>query len=215
MHDPAGANARWTDDELALWITDGQRTIAVRKPDSVAINATYACVAGSKQSIAGMTPPGRRLLDIVQATATGRPVRLVDRETLDTYHVGWHKRTAGVPRNYVYDNRDPRTFYVEPPAVLNTALEIIYSPEPPTVLAAGLGNDLLLDDLWSGTLLNYVLFRAYAKDAEDSHNAGLAAAYAAAFDGDLGGKARADVLFSPDMNNPGGAPTTGATAGGV
>lgn len=214
LNDPS--SIRWADAELALWITDGQRAISIRRPDSCSVNQAATLVAGSKQSIATLTPPGMRLLDVVRATAIGRAVRLVDRDTLDSHRPGWHAATQGVPTNYVYDNRDPKTFYVYPPATVGTVLEIIYSRDPVVITEGNLNSqDLSIDDVFSESLLNYVLFRAYGKDSDDTMNATLAAAYLSAFSGAMGEKVAADVAFSPDMNTSGGRPNPGATAGGV
>lgn len=209
-------SVRWTDAELVNWINDGCRYIALRRPDACVVNGSLTCVAGSKQSIAGLTPPGLRLLDVVRATASGRALRLVDREVLDTQVPNWHAATQAVPTNYVFDNRDPQTFYVYPPAIVSTALEIIYSRVPIEITTGTLASqDLTPVDTFIDPLLNYVLYRAYSKDADFAHNAQLASLYMAAVDQALVGKTRADASFSPDLNSAGGKVNPGTAAGGV
>lgn len=207
---------RWTDAEFVNWINDGCRYIALNRPDSCVVNGTITLAAGSKQSIAGLTPPGLRLLDVVRATASGRAIRLVDRETLDTQIPSWHAATQAVPTNYVFDNRDPQTFYVYPPAIVSTVLEIVYSRVPVEITTGTLASqDLTPADTYIDPLLNYVLFRAYSKDADFAHNANLAALYIAAVDRALGVKTRSDAAFSPDLNSAGGKVNPGTAAGGV
>lgn len=206
---------RWPDAELALWTTDAERTTIVRRPDSGAKGVTFTCAAGSKQSIAGLSPVGLRLLDVVR-TATGRHIRLTDGDALDTHRPGWSAATQGIPVNWVYDSRVPQTFYVYPPAIVGTEIDIVYVPRAAEVTAANLDTlDMVVDDAFSGALLNYVLYRAYAKDSDNAHNATLAAMYLAAFEADLGGKGQADMAYSPDMNSAGGKPTPGSMSGGV
>lgn len=208
---------RWTSEELVLWINDGCRFIALLRPDSCSVNGTMALVAGSKQSIAGLTPAGLRVLDVVRATASGRAIRLVDREVLDTQLPSWHAATQGVPTNWVFDNRDPKTFYVYPPAAATTQIELIYSRNPVALANVSELASVTLspDDIYIDPLVNYVLHRLYSKDADFAQNANLSANYLAACVQALTGKARTDVAFSPDLNAPGGRPTPGAAAGGA
>lgn len=206
----------WTTAELILWINDGCRFIALLRPDSVVVNASMTLVAGSKQSIGALTPPGLRLLDVVRAVATGRAVRLVDREKLDTVLPSWHGATSGVPTNYTFDNRDPKTFYVYPPATVGTQIEVVYSRVPLEVTTGNLASqDLSIDDVFMDPLLNYVLHRAYCKDADHAKNAALAAGYRQLAELLLAGKSKADAVYSPDLNTPHAAVTAGAMAGGV
>lgn len=206
----------WTDAELILWINDGCRFIALLRPDAAVVNAQVALVAGSKQSIAALTPPGLRLLDVVRAVASGRAIRLVDREKLDAVAPNWHGAAQGVPTSYVFDNRDPKTFYVYPPAVVATMVELIYSRVPVEVTADNLATqDLSLDDVFMDPLLNYVLHRAYGKDADHAKNAELSAGYRQLTELLLAGKSGSDARFSPDFNTPKGAISAGAAAGGV
>jgi hypothetical protein len=207
---------RWTNAEYATWINDGCRFIALLRPDSCVVNGPMNLVAGTKQSIAALNPSGLRLLDVVRAVNTGRAIRLTDRETLDTQIPNWHAATAAVPTNYVFDNRDPKTFYVYPPAIANTPVEIIYSRNPVEVTEASMSTvDLSVDDIFMDPLLNYVLHRAYSKDADFAQNAELAAGYRNLVQTLLGGKTRTDNAYQPEMNAPTGRPQAGARAGVV
>lgn len=213
LHDAAGT--RWPDSELVLWINDGCKYIAIARPDACAVNASMSLAAGSKQSIAALNPPGVRLLDVVR-TAAGRAITIADRQELDTWRPTWHADTAGPTENYVYDNRDPQNFYVWPPATAGDQIHIIYSRVPLEITTGQLGStDLSINDLYADAMLNYVLFRCYAKDAEETHNADLASLYLQACNASLGIKTGADVAASPDLNSPGAKVSPGATTGGV
>lgn len=206
---------RWTDPELLKWISDGQRVIALVRPDSVSENAAMTLVAGTKQRIPAN---GMRLLDVIRnLTPTGDPdrsVRMVDRETLDAQSYNWHYSTAGKTVNFIYDNRDPLHFYVYPPAVANAKLEILYSKTPSEITSSSQSLDLL--DIYAEPIFNYVLFRAYSKDAEFGANAGLAQGYLSLFNSLLGIKTSKDFAFSPDVNKQGVTPNImAAKAGGV
>lgn len=169
------------------------------------VNQAMSLVAGTKQSIAALNPPGLRLIDVVRNLPTGRAIRLTARETLDAADPSWHNGAPGPTRAYVFDGRDPKTFYVSPPAVANAQVEVKYSRYPVVITTAQLSTiDLTPDDVFMDPLLNYVMFRALSKDADFAQNVGLAAGYRQAFEGVLGIKAKADADFSPAANTPGG-----------
>jgi hypothetical protein len=194
---------RWLDSELLGWINDGQRVIALVRPDACVSNSTITLVAGTKQSIPN---DGLRLLDVMRNinpdNSGGRVVRHVDRDVLDTQNVNWHSESGqAVVKNYIYDNRDPKTFYVYPPALNTAKLEIIYSKNPTDVTATG--STVAVADIYADPLLNYVLHRAYSKDAEFAQNFQLSATYLQIFQSMLGIKTSKDAAFSPDLNSKG------------
>jgi len=209
---------RWLPTETLQWITDGQRVIVLVRPDSCMKNTTLDLVEGSRQTI---PDDGLRLLDIVRNIG-GRSVRLVDREILDASDPAWHTRKGSpVIRNYAYDNRDPKTFYVSPPAMKpdpklippKATLEIMYSVLPVPVTDAA--DDLTVSDIYMDPLVNYVLFRSYTKEAQFAQNAQLAATYLQTFMSMLGVKTKKDAAFSPDLNSKGAMPNPWVTTESV
>lgn len=209
---------RWLNDEFFKWINDGQRVIVMVRPDASVANEPVNLVAGTKQSIPAT---GLRLLDVVRnvgaspGNAGGRAVRIVDREVLDTQNPNWHSDTGVTTvKNFVYDNRDAKNFYVYPPAAVGARVEIIYSKVPTNVTATS--DNLSVDDIYTDALLNYVLFRAYSKDAEFAQNMQLSSSYLGIFNSMLGIKTQKDVAYSPDLNSKGAMPSPAALqAGGV
>lgn len=207
---------RWADSELLSWINSGQRFIALVRPDAVSSNFTITLAAGTKQAIPA---DGFRLLDIVRNikpdNTGGRAVRYCDREALDATEPGWHYATAKQEiRNYVFDNRDPTNFYVSPPALNTSKLEIIYAKKPTD--ASTTASTLTLLDIYEDPLLNYVLYRAYSKDAEFGQNSALSGGYLSTCMSMLGAKTQRDAAFSPDLNSKGANPNPAALAtGGV
>lgn len=207
---------RWPDAEFVNWINDACRLIVLARPDAFVVNQAIPLVAGTKQSIAAQTPPGLRVLDVVRNAPNGRAIRLVDREVLDSQNPNWHSATAAATTNYVFDNRDPKNFYVYPPAVAAAQVEVIYSRMPVDITVATIATaDLSLDDIYLDPVLNLVLFRAYSKDADFAQNVQLAASYRAMAESLLGSKIGTDAKFSPDLNSAGGRASASTSAGGV
>jgi hypothetical protein len=206
---------RWFDSELLDWINDAQRVIAMVRPDSSVSNATVELVGGTRQAL---PENGQRLLDVVrnitEGGGAGRAVRLVDRDALDTQNPDWHADTASLTvKNFVYDNRDPFTFYVYPPAIAGAQLEIIYSHTPAEL--DSLGDAITVSDIYADAVLNFVLFRAFSKDTEYAQTPSIAGNYLAIFSETIGLKSRLDLAYSPDLNSKGGSPSPGVAVGGV
>ena len=216
---------RWLDNELVSWINDAQKLIALVRPDSSVSNSTVTLVAGTKQSIPS---GGFRLLDVIRnigndGVTGGRSIRVVDREVLDSQDPMWHTTTAaGTIKHFIYDNRNPLTYYVYPPAIAGTKIEVMYSVSPTEIVynagnvAGTMNTDLTVADIYLESVLNYAMYRAYSKDAEFSQNPQLAAGYLQTVYSMLGIKTQKDVAFSPDLNSKGAMPNAAAIqAGGV
>lgn len=178
---------RWPDAELIDWVNDGCLYIVSARPAAYAPAQEVTLVAGTRQSITTQNPPGLRLLSVVRNVPSGRAIRLVDRSALDSRNPNWHSQAAGPTVNYFIDAGDPKTFYVYPPAIAGARVEAMYSRAPQRVAPATADAlALSLDDTYFDPLLNFVLFRAYSKDADYAANANLAASYRGLCDTQLG-----------------------------
>lgn len=207
---------RWpVVSELVLWINDAQREIALLKPDASAKNETLTLATGTKQSIPS---DGNRLLRAVRnmsaaSNGTGkRSVRLVSREVLDAQTPDWHDPTVSgdaahtsVVKHYIYDEANPRNFYVYPGVSGSAYLEIIYSANPSTVTQS---DNLEVPDLYGNAVMNYVLYMAYMKDAEYAGNSQRAANHYQIFTSSVTGKGQVDAITTPNMDENRPAPTT-------
>ena len=199
LNDSTGVH--WTDPELLGWINDAQLTVAIVRPDSVSATESITLSAGSKQSIPAT---GIRLLDVIRNTG-GRAIRIVERETLDLFDPAWHTAKPSTSiKHYVYDNRVPMDFYVYPPASAGQQVEITYSKMPTKVTAAS--DAVAIPEIYKDIMVNYVLFRAYSKDAEHAANAGLASTYLQILNSLTGAKLSKDVAFQPSLNVRGDVP---------
>jgi hypothetical protein len=125
---------RWPVSELVRYLNDAQREVVMYRPDSMVTNTALACAQGARQSLPAN---GAKLIDVVRNQATNKAVRLTNREILDAQQPGWHAIAAstGVV-HYTYDPRDPKVFYVYPPASGGTASA--------TVTASGTSGEYVL-----------------------------------------------------------------------
>ena len=204
-------SVRWSDAELRRYINDAQREIVNFRPEASAKTANVALVVGTRQTI---PTEGLRLIKITRnmsdasGGATGkRAVRLVNVDILNAQDPDWHDPTATgssthgtTVKNYVFDDDDPRVFYVYPGASsTSTFLEIVYSKSP-TDLTTG-SSTIDIDDTYANAIVDFVLYRAYLKDAEYAGNAQRAGTHYQLFQASVGQGAQAQLLLDPN-NDP-------------
>ena len=181
-------SVRWPVAELVRYLNDGQREVVLYRPDSMVTNATITLASGAKQAL---PTNGSKLIDVIRNTAgTKRSVRMTVRNILDTQSPNWYNLT-GVTEilHYMYDPRDPKVFYVYPPAAASGAsVEVVYSAYPTDItepadgaLYSAVSGNISLPDIYGNVLADYILYRAYTKDSEYAGNAQRAQAHYAAF----------------------------------
>ena len=204
LQEVTAAGTRWTNEELIGWLNEFYQAAVQLKPDAYSVNEEKALDAGTKQKIPAS---GLRLIDVVRNTGTGSnqmAVMVTTRKALDSTRRTWHSDPASQNiEQYVFDDLDPATFYVYPPAASGAALEIIYSAVPePHDKASGLdvvGTETFkLNDAYAPVALDYILYRAYAKDAEHAANLNRSQMHYNAFMQQLSGKAQTDQRTSPN-----------------
>lgn len=205
-------SVRWPTDELVRWLNDGQREIVLYRPDANTTTATGTLAAGTRQNLVGMTgiTNPAKLIDIMRnmaASSAKKAVRLIDREIMDAQTPGWHSITSTVDVvHFMFDPRDPRAFYVYPPATSLAQLEITFSAYPTDISAptgtdyTGVAGNISVLDIYGNALLDYILYRCYMKDSEYAGNAGRATAHYGAFANSMGIEFKATVMNAPALN---------------
>jgi hypothetical protein len=161
------------------YLSDAQREIANIRPDATAVHSNVQLATGTEQSI---PTDGLRLIKLVRnmsgsgTDATGaRSIRVVTEDSLNTTEPSWHDPTVtgdathGTEvKHYIFDSEDPRKFYVYPGVAGSAYVEVVYSKNPTSIGAA---TDVIqVDDIFANALINFVLYRAYLKDAEYAGN---------------------------------------------
>jgi len=202
-------NIRWPRLEIQNWINEAYLQIVLLRPDANAKTATLTCVAGTRQTIATGFPTGLRLLDVVRNLATSstkKVVRLISRSVLDDQRPSWHAETSTVNiQNFTFDPRQPKEFFVYPPATTAAQVEIVYADAPGAhslteseLNPAGSNTEVIkLDDTYLSSIIDWVLYRSYSKDAEYAANAQRAVAHNNAFLSGIGAKTQSDSNSQP------------------
>ena len=191
-------NIRWPVTELIDWLNDGQRDVALYKPNAFVQNIDVTLVPGTKQTIPA---DGNSLVSVVRNT-NGYAIRLAAREILDAQCPDWHLPNKASARvvHYTYTEHNPKTFYVYPPSPGGNQVEIIYNAAPANCT---IGGNLSIDDIYASPLVDYVLYRAYSKDSEYTTDEKNAASYYNSFLMAIKGKAGAEAATDPNANGKG------------
>jgi hypothetical protein len=196
------AGVRWSATELVRHLNRGQRDIQTVRPDTTAVLATLALVAGFKQTI----PVAAASLIDIPANTSGTRITKVDTVLLDATLASWRSATAAATVvHFMHDMRLPRQFLVYPPATTSASVDIEYSAYPTDVTTPSgdglayttVSGNISLNDQWSTALLCVVLHYAYAKDAEYGGNAGLSQAYMQKAQGILGVELQSATQVAP------------------
>jgi len=260
-------NIRWPFDELLRWLHDGQREVVLRKPDAYTKSEPLQLtVSETKQSIPAA---GIQLLDVVRnlgttGTTPGRAITRTERYILDAQRPNWNTETgSSVVKHYMFDERNPKIFYVYPPQPATSPgyIEIVYSASPDPLIStwkaatpavvgdycmATISDNALyrctipgttgstepawtltttpdgssgvvwtkqssfmvpqmisIDDIYASALLDYILYRAYSKDADIAPSAPQrAVGHYQAFLQSIIGKEQGESAYDANMPKP-------------
>jgi len=205
---------RWPAAEIVRYMNDGQREIIKARPDALNITATGTLAAGTRQDLDTIftSPLPLKLIEITRnmaATSTKKAVRQCQRNVLDAQVPGWHNLTQSVNvLHFMHDIRDPKTFYVYPPATTAAQLEIMYAAYPTDItepaegaLFSAIAGNIGVADIYIADLVDYVLYRAYDKDASYAGNAARSTKHMAAFAQSLGIELNATAQVSPTVKD--------------
>lgn len=195
-------SVRWTIDMLVRYLNAGQRAILVARPDASTVTVATTLVPGARQRLpdAAMT-----FIDIAGNTVTHKALRKVDAAMMDALNVAWQNSTPAEDIiHFCYDLRFPRDYYVYPPALATSRLDLVYSVATTDIVepASGLtytsvAGNISVSDHWTNALYNYVMAMAWGIDAEFGGNAQLSDVYLSRFNDEVGIQAQGAAASYP------------------
>ena len=205
-----------SSSEQLEYLSDGQREIAMIRPSATATHSNVQLVAGTEQSI---PTDGLRLISInrnmsaptttttevdgetITTTTPGTGLETVSKVNLDVINSeepSWHDpavtgRAAHgtIVKHYIFDDRDPRKFYVYPGVSGTAYVEVVYSKNPTNLTSTS--DTIQVDDMFVNALINFVLYRSYLKEGEFAANFQRAGSHYQLFTQALGLTAQADA----------------------
>jgi len=189
---------RWPKPELLGYFNSAQKAIVLRRPDAYTVDIDdFDCVAGTKQILPS---DALRLIDITRNFASGIAIRgPYDRSTLDNNYPDWFGgNSAASAQLFIYDERNPKTFYLYPGVVVKVRLTFVISTAPRVMTLAKNDTDevIALDDIYENAISEFIMYRCYSKDAEYASNPNKALLHLNSFKTQLGEKSQADSAMA-------------------
>lgn len=192
LQDPTGI--RWPDAEMLSWLSAGQREIVSLRPDANAL--FFQFTPSVNRSWQFIPADGHAFIDAVSNSGNVAAITVVPRHLMDSQLPNWRSATPSTTiLHVVFDPRTPKMFWLYPRPASGAQIDLIYSRSPAEI--DSLSDVIGLDDIYANPLIDYVCYRAYAKDLETVGNAERAALCRQAFENTLGLKAQADAASRP------------------
>lgn len=168
LNDPDATT--WSDATLIIALNQALKTLALVRPDATAKIATITLKEGSRQFI---PIDGVRLLSVVRNinsdNTIGIAVRLVQREDMDSMSPDWHAANGTVVREYMFDSRSPKHFYIYPCVAPGKKLEIEYSSYAETITTMNINDPLPVDAIFAQPLQELMLYKLLSGDSSNGN----------------------------------------------
>lgn len=210
------AARRWPLIELCGWLNDGIGAIVLQKPSATAKSVTLPLVRGTLQTIpneyVSILRPVRNMRAPLSDRQPRRTINVVSEEQISSMNPTWHDeysvRYHQQVKHFIFDEANPRAFYVYPGNDGAGSVELVLCAAPTKIEPldptkdddiASYAVEIPLEDTYSGVLLDYVLYRARSKDAQESGNATRAALHYQQFANALGIKINVEANTSPNV----------------
>ena len=168
LNDPDATT--WSDTLMIIALNQALKTLALVRPDATAKIATITLKEGSRQFI---PLDGVRLLSVVRNinsdNTIGIAVRLVQREDMDSMSPDWQAANGTVVREYMFDSRSPKHFYIYPCVPVGKKLEIEYSSYAETITTMNVNDPLPVDAVFAQPLQELMLYKLLSGDSSNGN----------------------------------------------
>lgn len=169
LNDPEGVT--WTEAQLISALNQALRMLQLLRPDATAKQAIVNVQPGARQAIPS---DGVRLIRVVcnveSDGAAGQVIRLVQREDMDSASGSWLRATGLLVKEYMFDSRMPKQFFIYPRVREDKKIEIEYSACADTVTSATFNSALPVDAMYSQPLQELMMYKLLSGDATNGNN---------------------------------------------
>jgi hypothetical protein len=193
---------RTTNERLLEFYNNALLQVVIVRPDANAVTKNIALVSGTKQTL----PPGdMRLLDLTRnmgalGNTPGAAVLQGNLDAQNRFNPDWHTETGSPDiEEWFYDyRRNPTAFYVSPPAVEPTYVEVSVSTSPAIVTDPQTNMELI--DIYKGPVMSWMKYQFYMRQTESQFAVLKAREHKEAFYQTLGIKYEAEKTVAPAIN---------------
>lgn len=192
---------RITESDWIDYINQAVLQILLIRPDANAVLQSVLLVEGTKQTI---PDDGHVFIDIIRnmgefGVTPGIVVVGADRASLDRFDPNWHTNDFAVAiKNYMFDKRFPRRFYVSPPVSDTTPVyvELAYCQMPDKIELSS--ENLPLTDPYYTPIKDWALNLAFSMDMDSHMNSILADKYQEMFYKELQVEFDSSMMIAPE-----------------
>ena len=169
---------RFTLTDWLGWINDGQNEAAILKPDIYVVTRSVALIAGIRQELADDETLLVRLVNNLgtDGQTEGLAITSADFNHFSLHNPAWPTLpTAATVEVYLFDEKDPRSFYVCPPQPSSNQgyVRRVACANPPII--ADIGDPISIDDVYEPILREYAKWRAHTENAKHDASAKMEA----------------------------------------
>jgi hypothetical protein len=156
----------WSAPELIQYLNEGLNTLALIAVDQFTVVDTVQLVPGTRQTLPS---DGVKIMRVNRGVyvddSIGPAVREVSLRAFTEHYPEWHTAASDVVAEWAPDPNEPTTYWVNPPQddVTPAKAEIEYVRKPDYV---DVGQALPTDPAYDAALIEFILYRAYSKDAD-------------------------------------------------
>ena len=219
----------WTLPELCRWLNFGLDAITLQKPSASAVTTGVPLVRGTLQTLpdgyASILRPVRNIAGPKADRMPRKRLTVVDEPSLSAMNPAWDDeitcRYQQQAKHVLFDEASPKTFYVYPGNDGTGVVEMVLSAIPAKVTPSGIEDDIAsydmpiaLDETYHDALVDYVMYRAYSKDAQFAGAQNRAALHYQQFANSLGIKVSAEANTSPNAKSRVAPAASGVVQGG-
>ncbi len=209
-------HAHWPLPELCQWLNYGLDAITLQKPSASAVTVAVPLVAGTRQQLpANYVCVLRPIRNVPGENADREPrkrVTVVNEEELTSLNPAWDDqlsvRYRQQVKHFMFDEANPKAFYVYPGNDGTGVLEMVMSAVPAKIVPTGDADKiesyttvLPLDETYHDALVDYIMYRSYSKDAQFAGMANRAALHYQSFANALGIKLAVEANTSPNARS--------------
>ena len=169
LNDPEATT--WPDASLIAALNEALRTLVLVRPDANPKISTVMIIDGTRQYI---PTDGLRLLRVVRNIGAddsiGGAVRLVQQEDMDSMSPNWHTTQGYVVKEYMYDIRTPKYFYIYPAVTPGQKLEIEYSATVTPITDITVNDELPVAQVFSQPIQELILYKLLSGDSVNGNS---------------------------------------------
>lgn len=191
-------NITFTVPQALSWLNEGVLRISLKKYNAAVWIAAKQLVPGTLQSAAG-----HELLSVnrnmgANGMTPGKAIMYFDRDSKDAANPNWHMATPStVIREYCWHIDNPKLFYVSPPVPTTPAVWVETMESIDLGTLTDQSQMIPVDNIFSSVLVDWILWRWFARDGEVTPNFDRAKTHYGMFESAIDNLMKAEAQSSP------------------